>query len=431
MNFTAVSMGKWLSHQSIGWRSGELEACRVRLQAHHKSAHFCYFPLALAPLVSTPGAVAGAKTASDLAKRRTPTVPLRLAATAALMLLQSGCGYLGAEAIKGSRTDYNHALVQTEDEQMLLNLVRLRYRDRPYFLEMTALNTQFLFQPSAEASAAVDFDGDGLYGLKGRIAFEEKPTVTYTPLQGEQFVKRMLGRVSLNTLLLLDGGGWSTERVMRVCLEGINELDNASRASGPTPGEPPVIDDFIEAINLLAGLSAAGAAHAVTRGGDENPTFAYRFREDVRDAPAYVRLAELLQLDASLGVYPITVNVRNPGANTINLQTRSYLGIMYFLSHGAEVPAGDVDAGYVTVTADAGGGVFDWLRVTDGVMHIRAATSRPRSAAIAVSHRSHWFYIDDSDLDSKSTFSLLGQLFALQAGGAEGLAPVLTLPVGG
>ena len=358
-------------------------------------------------------------------------MPALFGATAALVLLLGACGYLGAEAIKGSRTDYNHALVQTEDEQMLLNLVRLRYRDRPYFLEMTALNTQFLFQPSAEASAAVDFDGGGLYGFKGRMVFEEKPTVTYTPLQGEQFVKRMLARVSLNTLLLLDGGGWNTERVMRVCLEGLNELDNASRASGPTPSEPPAFDDFVEAVNLLSGLGAAGGVNVVSRGSDDNRVFAYRFREDVRDSPSYVRLAQLLQVDASLGEYSITLNVRDPQANTINLHTRSYLGIMYFLSHGAEIPAGDVDAGYVTVTPDAGGGVFNWLRVTDGIMHIRAAAGRPRAAAIAVSHRSHWFYIDDSDLDSKSTFSLLGQLFALQAGGAEGLAPVLTLPVGG
>jgi hypothetical protein len=39
--------------------------------------------------------------------------------------------------------------------------------------------------------------------------------------------------------------------------------------------------------------------------------------------------------------------------------------------------------------------------------------------------------IDDSDRDSKSTLSLLGPLFTLRAGGSEGLAPIVTLPVGG
>jgi hypothetical protein len=37
-------------------------------------------------------------------------------------------------------------------------------------------------------------------------------------------------------------------------------------------------------------------------------------------------------------------------------------------------------------------------------------------------------YSDDSDLDSKSTFPMLGQLAQLRAGDAKSVAPVLTLP---
>ena len=45
-------------------------------------------------------------------------------------------------------------------------------------------------------------------------------------------------------------------------------------------------------------------------------------------------------------------------------------------------------------------------------------------------YRDAWFYIDDSDLTSKSTFTLTGQLFELQAGDVGGVAPLLTLPIG-
>jgi hypothetical protein len=51
-------------------------------------------------------------------------------------------------------------------------------------------------------------------------------------------------------------------------------------------------------------------------------------------------------------------------------------------------------------------------------------------AAVAVQYRGSWFYIDDADLGSKATFSLLSQLFALQAGKVAGIAPLLTLPLG-
>jgi hypothetical protein len=52
------------------------------------------------------------------------------------------------------------------------------------------------------------------------------------------------------------------------------------------------------------------------------------------------------------------------------------------------------------------------------------------NAAVRTRYRGSWFYIDDSDLDSKSTFTLLGQLTNLQAGDLPSTAPLLTLPVG-
>jgi hypothetical protein len=60
------------------------------------------------------------------------------------------------------------ALSKTNDEQRLLNLVRLRYRDRPLFLKMSALNTQFSF--TAGAGAQAEAGDDDLYGIGGAIA---------------------------------------------------------------------------------------------------------------------------------------------------------------------------------------------------------------------------------------------------------------------
>ena len=37
---------------------------------------------------------------------------------------------------------YNHAIARTLDEQFLLNLVRLKYRDNPFFLEVSSVTTQ-------------------------------------------------------------------------------------------------------------------------------------------------------------------------------------------------------------------------------------------------------------------------------------------------
>ena len=50
---------------------------------------------------------------------------------------------------------------------------------------------------------------------------------------------------------------------------------------------------------------------------------------------------------------------------------------------------------------------------------------------MAVQYKDYWFYIDDTDQETKSTFSLLMELARLELAGKSGPGPQLTLPVGG
>jgi hypothetical protein len=358
-----------------------------------------------------------------------PIAPLL--AVAALTALLPACGQFGPRFIEASRTDYNIAMNTTEGEQMLLNLVRLRYGDSPYFLEASALNTQFLIAPSATISSSFDFNGNNSYGLGGRLAYEEKPTVTYVPLRGQEFVRQVLSRVSLETVLLLDASGWSTERVLRLCVEKMNGLDNAARASGPTPTEAPDVDRFRRAIGLLADFESHGDLVLFRKQVGEHAGFVARFADPARQSAAFKELSALLGLDPGISEYAITLNQVTDSRQTINFATRSFMGVMYFLAQSVEVPTNDIDAGRVTVTEDSAGQAFDWAEVTGGLMKIASSKKRPGNIAVAVNYRGLWFYIDDSDLQSKSTFSLLEQLYALQSDGDSGNAPILTLPIGG
>jgi hypothetical protein len=351
---------------------------------------------------------------------------LRTLILTVVLLALTACSNLGPQAIQGSRSDYNVALRKTDDEQMLLNLVRLRYRDRPLFLEVSALNTQYSF--IASASASTEIGDDDQIGVGGKIARQESPTITYTPLQGADFVERVLTPIKLETLLLLDTTGWSSERVFRILLDQMNNIKNAPGSTGPTPQRVNEFQDFVRAAQLLRQLELQD----FIIGGMYNGKLSLVFAPEARELPEYLELTELLDLDPTIGTYTITSNWQfNQLSNTINMHLRSFAGVLYFLSQSVEVPAADVAAGRVTQTLDRNGEIFDWLRVTEGLMHIPSSSTPPENAAVAVPYRGSWFYIDDSDLDSKSTFSLLGQIFALQSGNAKGMTPVLTLPVGG
>ncbi len=344
------------------------------------------------------------------------------------LFMLSGCSKLTTGVIHRSRTDYNMVLQRTDNEQLLLNLVRLRYRDRPFFLETSSISSQFVFSPKLRADLSA---GTALSGsISGDVGYEERPTVSYTPLQGESFLQRVMSPVSWETIELLDNVGWRSDRVMRICIQRFNRLGNAVTASGPTPALAPPYKHFLEAIELYRKIKDRGMVRTFVGKIDDREAQVMEFDKEILTDPDYKRLMKLLRLNASKERYEVLYNISRPTPNSIHFETRSFSGILFFLSQSVLPPQRDIDSGLVTVTYDRKGNIFDWNNVTRDLLVIFSSDKKPGNAAVSVHYRGSWFYIDDSDLNSKSTFVLLGQLFALQAGKIKHTEPILTLPIG-
>jgi len=117
------------------------------------------------------------------------------------------------------------------------------------------------------------------------------------------------------------------------------------------------------------------------------------------------------------------------GDDRITVVPRSMIAALFYVSQAVEAPRSHENAGRVTVTRDADGKRFDWSAVTGELIQIRSSRTPPLSAQTRVFYRGSWFYVDDTDLASKTTFSLLMQLFALQSGHVKAITPILTIPV--
>lgn len=356
-----------------------------------------------------------------------PVKPIRVI-VAALALLLAGCAAVGPRTIRHARFNYNEAVVRTFDEQLLLNLVRLRYRDTPYFLEVANISTQYEFRGTASAGAALG-DGEGIVDTGVGVGFVERPTIVYAPLAGADFARRLLTPLSPESLFLLTGAGWRTDRVLRCGVVRINDVWNAPEASGPTPDRPPVFLEFRQVATLLSTLKKRREVEIVYRSEDEPPRLLLRFTGGPSEERA--RLERLLGLEGGSREVPVRLNSGDPAGAGLRVATRSLIGVMYYLSQAVETPERDRDAGRVTVTRHEDGTEFDWSEILDGLLSVRFSETRPDNAFVKIFYRDTWFYIDDSDLDSKSTFNLLGQLFNLQAGDVGGGGPILTLPLGG
>src|SRR5690348_9006728 len=53
----------------------------------------------------------------------------------------SGC--VGPNAVRSTRIRYNEVVRDTNDQQLLLNIVRLRYADSPVFIDLPNITSQF------------------------------------------------------------------------------------------------------------------------------------------------------------------------------------------------------------------------------------------------------------------------------------------------
>jgi hypothetical protein len=164
--------------------------------------------------------------------------------------------------------------------------------------------------------------------------------------------------------------------------------------------------------------------------GDER-RLALQIEPGAAGSAALGELSSLTGLPRVGGTFPLDSSGKGRRSDALGLELRSMVGVMFYLSHAVDVPQRDIDAGRVAVTRTEGGEPFDWGLVVGDLLQIKSQDRPPANATIAVKYRDTWFYIDDTDTDSKYTFMLLQQLGALQAGNIERAAPVLTLPVGG
>ena len=67
---------------------------------------------------------------------RTVSRPI-IAVAATASLLSMACGSIGPPRIPHDRFDYGEAIARAWREQMLLNIVKLRYSEMPMFIEVS------------------------------------------------------------------------------------------------------------------------------------------------------------------------------------------------------------------------------------------------------------------------------------------------------
>jgi hypothetical protein len=158
----------------------------------------------------------------------------------------SGCQYFGPNSIEVGRPDYNSAIQNTSAQQVLANIVRVHDLKMPLVMDVTQINAALIVQGGITAGVAGIGGLSGLAGagavvatsptagalstrvvssrtgsVGGSFAYEENPTITYTPLSGQPLIAQLSAPITVDSLAALPDSEWPLPGVLELSVNYI------------------------------------------------------------------------------------------------------------------------------------------------------------------------------------------------------------------
>ncbi|HEX9155092.1 MAG TPA: hypothetical protein VF819_05970 [Nitrospira sp.] len=361
-------------------------------------------------------------------------VPVRFANAllAGMMLwIVTGCGSIGPTTVNRDRFDYITAISESWKQQMLLNIVKLRYADVPVFMDVGQVISGYELEGTLTAGGGLLLGDKGAQGNLGDFLnfgaggrYLDRPTVTYAPLTGADFVRTMMTPFPPGAIMFLVEAGWPVEILLQISVQSINGLRNQRGGPYAHPPDP----EFVEVVRLLSRIQAAGGVGFRVRREKESEEATMMMFHTRRLTPETAKdvaeVRRLLRLDPQATDIQITYGADALSDKEIALHTRSGYQVLIELASFVTVPPQHV-AEHRTLGSPAA--MQEGVPALPPFVSIQNQTERPADAFARVKYRDHWYWVDDRDFRSKRVFTFLTVLFTLSETGQKIQQPILTI----
>ena len=132
----------------------------------------------------------------------------------AVLVGLSGCA--STIALDRALLNYDRGTADSVSKQLLLNIARARHNEPMHFTAISSITATYKFGVNAGLGGALTGERGGLLvPLIGAIA-EENPTISITPMQGEEFTGRLLTPFSEQKLTLLLRQNYDVDSLLRL-----------------------------------------------------------------------------------------------------------------------------------------------------------------------------------------------------------------------
>ncbi len=343
----------------------------------------------------------------------------RYALVAGLLVL-AGCGSLGPKTVREDQVDYGFSVSDSWKNQMLANLVKLRYMDMPVFVDVGQIVNGYSLETTVNGTLGF---GNTLGGGDSQVLgatgkYTDRPTITYTPKTGNAFLRSLMEPIAPDALLSLVAVGYNAELLFTWGVESVNGVKNYS-SNGSRAADPA----FLEFTQRLTDLQVTGGIGFELRTEQDTGRTLIFFFNDQNESEAtreeHRRARELLGLDEARREYSVQYSPFRIGDDVLAIQTRSILQVLMGMSRFVDVPADK--------TARAVPG-FQGVTPEHMPFHVNVSRDRPDDAYASVKYGGDWYWIDHTDLSSKRVFTLMMFMITLTDRSGPDVPPVLTIP---
>jgi hypothetical protein len=296
----------------------------------------------------------------------------------------------------------------------------------PLFVDVASIVSGYTMQSSVSlggnvsSSRAVQGDFASL-GATG--TFTDRPTITYQPITGQKFNQSFMTPIPPSAILFMIQSGWNAKLIYPLTVDSVNGLrGRVSGGSNARPGDPK----YFRMVELMRKIQKSGVmGMRIIKGEDDRDTtvmFLHKQNLPKEVAEASKELTNLLGLRPGIQDVKVRYGLIPRDDTEIAMTTRSLLQILIELATQINAPQEHVTEGRTVPSMSWGD--------ENSLININHSTEKPEDAFVAVRYRDYWFYIDDRDLKSKTTFTFVMILFSVtETGGKEGL-PLVTIPAG-
>jgi hypothetical protein len=345
----------------------------------------------------------------------------------AVFAVVTGCRHsIGPKTIQRDQFDYAQALRDAGKEQMLLNMVGLRYSEAPMFLKVTSVINQYSLEGTVNVLSP-PYDRAAAIGspVGAGVRFSDRPTLTYIPLSGAEFTKSVLTPIPPKSIMSLIQAGWRADLLMRLTVRSINGVTPAS-----TVGDNASDPRFFELVSLMSDVQRIGGLsfRIEKRGGDEVAIVMIEHDVDDEFQEKRDRIDEILGIDPSLQEYRLVFGRQASGPGEIAMLTHSILEMLMELAMWIEVPQEHVASGRTRPTPETAPMEAFGYRP---LIRVHSGKKKPEESFVAVRYDGLWFWINHEDFRSKRTIAFMQLMFSLAESGSGQQAPVVTVGAGG